>query len=120
MDRAVDAQPLLDTLAALIIDRNPITENKQTPCLASFPPPHSGTLYYICGDLGLSAVYIGWAKWFAPYTHYAMWLRINQETQKAIAQVRFASVADAQTFCAQNEALFLLVKNDSELIIREK
>jgi len=98
MDKAADAQPLLDRLATLIITLNPINEREKILNLNAFPPPHSGVLYYVCGDLGLSAAYIGWAALFAPYK-YTMWLRIDPETGQKRAIVTFASTDDMETFC---------------------
>ena len=103
LDRTIDSQPLLDALATIIISKNPITGDEKTVPLHAYPPPHSGTLYFVCGDLGLSSAYIGWAKFFITFQDYAMWLRIDPETQKASAQVRFVSVDDTNTFCIQNE-----------------
>jgi len=160
LNREIDAQPLLDTLAALILhinpiatSTNPLNENANNlkenvyhfkenanhlnenvdpfkesanhlngnidPLdLNSYPPPYSGVLYYICGDLGLSAAYIKWAQHFAPYQNYAMWLRIDPQTQKATAHVRFASDEDAKSFYAQNsEQLSLKQIQDKVLTI---
>ena len=117
MDRTVDAQPLLDSLTALITRQNPGGEGVR---LNSFPPPHSGTLYYVCGDLGLSAACIGWAKFFVPYMQYAMWLRVDSDTKKTSAQVVFASDDDALAFCSQNEHFLSIEKRGNVIYIQEK
>jgi hypothetical protein len=103
LDRSVDAQPMLDSLATLIANINPFTEGEKTGIGNTFLPPYSGTLFYVCGDLGLSTAFIEWAKYFAPYKHYTMWLRIDPETKKMTAQVTFASIADMESFCTLNE-----------------
>jgi len=120
LDRSVDSQPLLDTLTALVVRKNAPTEEGKTLHLNSFPPPYSGILYYVCGDLGLSAAHIGWAQLFAPYTHYAMWLRIDKESGEATAMVHFATEDDAEAFCAQNGALFTLERSNNEVHILGK
>jgi len=96
MDRTVDSQPMLDALAELIVNKNPITESDNALSLSPFPPPHSGVVYYVCGDLGLSQAYISLAQRFASYTHYAMWLRINPETQEADFRLVPSSVANPE------------------------
>ena len=118
MDRSIDSQPLLDSLSTLIINKNPIDKERKTLDLSSFPPPYSQVLYYVCGDLGLSAAHISWAQLFAPYTHYAMWLRIDPESGEVTAQVHFASENDAEAFCVQNESLLRFERKGSEVFIK--
>jgi len=120
MDKATEAQPILDTLATLIIHTNPISEGVQSTYLDATPPPRSGILYYVCGDLGLSAAHISWAQLFAPYTHYTMWLRIDKETGEATAHISFASANDAETFCSQNEGQLLVKREGKEVFIQTK
>ena len=113
LDRGIDAQPLLDSLAERIV----ATKSDQTLDLTAFPPPHSGSLYYVCGDLGLSAACIGWAKFFLAYTGYAMWLRIDEETGNPSAQVRFASANDLESFCTTNQNHLKITKLTHDSLI---
>jgi len=116
LERGIDAQPLLDSLAELII----AATSDQTLDLVAFPPPHSGYLYFVCGDLGLSAAYIGWAKFFLPFTGYAMWLRIDEVTGSPSAQVHFASANDLESFCTVNQSNLKITKlTHDSLIVAE-
>ncbi|MCL2738215.1 MAG: hypothetical protein FWE30_02075 [Bacteroidales bacterium] len=106
LDRTIDALPYLDRLAAEIIAQNPYIDNTQMAGRSLFPASHSGNLYYVCGDLGLSTAYITWAEHFVPFQNYAMWLWIDPETKQPAAQVRFASAEDAKAFYVANEKHF--------------
>ena len=116
LDRSVDAQPLLDSLAEMILSNNLVTENELILPPKSFPAPYSGTLYYVCGDLGLSSAYIGWVPLLAPYSNYSMWLRIDPKTQEASAQIRFASIEDMESFCLQNDNQLEIIILDASIV----
>ena len=120
MDRNIDAQPLLDSLAEMITGKNPVTERDKSIDFTAFPIPYSGALYYVCGDLGLSAAYITWASFFTPYPHFAMWLRIDPESKEVNASVCFDSTSEAESFCAKNEKRFLLKRNNNVVNIRQE
>ena len=116
LERGNDAYPLLDAIAEIVTD----SLNEQSTNPPSFPPPYSGYLYYICGDLGLSSAYINWASTFLPYTQFAMWLRIDSETQKPSAEVRFASSEDLESFVAANNGRFQIIKvSEDTLFVAE-
>ena len=102
MQRGADSQQALDHLAQAIVQANPLPEGPPVPDLSAWSLPHSGNLYYIQGDLGLSAAYISWAEAFLPFSGYEMWLRIDPETGTPSAQVTFASEADALLFKENN------------------
>ena len=105
MQRNAESQPMLDALAQAITQANPLPEGTPVPDLSAWPLPHSGNLYYIQGDLGLSAAHISWAEAFLPFSGYEMWLRIDPETGTPRAWVKFASEADAILFKENNPEL---------------
>ena len=106
LDRTIDTQPLLDSLAEFILNNNPVTKDDNNLYQNVLSTSHSGTLYYVCGDLGLSSAHIEWATFFAPYSHYSMWLRINQQTKEVSAQIQFDSIDDMESFCEKNKNQF--------------
>ncbi|MDR2586529.1 MAG: hypothetical protein LBC84_10015 [Prevotellaceae bacterium] len=106
VDKNADSLDLLDSLAIMIKDNNPIKQGDEVLDLSAFPPPHSGFLYYVCGDLGLSAAYIGWARHFAPFSNYTIWMQIDPITGGVSAQITFDSKEDMESFCRANNNHF--------------